>query len=480
MRRAASSTLRARAPWQVLDSFGRAVNASCRYAAPRTVDELAATVARAHDEGIRVAFRGAGRSYGDASLNAGGLILDLQGLRKVHSWDPAAGVFECEPGVTIEGLWRRTIEDGYWPHVVPGTMRPTLGGCLAMNVHGKNNYRAGPFGEHVQEIDLLTPRGEVLTCSPSQNADVFHGAIGGLGMLGAITRVKLKMKKVECGNLRVDARVGRNLDEMFERFEELIPHSDYCVGWVDCFAQGSGLGRGQIHAANYLHGDEDPDPEGSLHVERQGLPPRILGFPRSRIWQVMQFFVNDLGVSMVNLAKYWASYFGDGDSYVQSHVAFAFLLDYVPDWRLAYGPGGFVQYQVFIPKETAKATLREILALGHRNGFPSYLGVLKRHRPDAFVLSHAVDGWSLAMDYKVTDGTRAALWKHFAELTQVVLGAGGRFYFAKDAVLTAEDALRAYGTERVERFAALKRRLDPDFALRSDLADRVLGPAFAR
>ena len=475
MRRPTLTTLRARSPWQVLGGFGRAINGSCRYAAPASLEELTTTLARAHEEGLSVAFRGAGRSYGDASINAGGLVVDTQRLTRVHRWDPTSGVFECEPGVTIEGLWRRTIEDGYWPAVVPGTMRPTMGGCLAMNIHGKNNFRAGPFGEHAQEIDLVTPRGELLTCSREQNSDVFHAAIGGLGMLGAITRVKLKLKKVESGLLRVDARVGRNLDEMFERFEALLPTSDYVVGWVDCFARGDGLGRGQIHAANYLHDGEDPDPQGSLHVERQGLPSTIFGFPRGKLWIPMQFFVNDLGLSMVNLAKYWSSYFSDGATYLQSHVAFAFLLDYVPDWRLAYGDGGFVQYQVFIPKETARATLKTLLDLGHRRGFPSYLGVLKRHRPDAFLLSHAVDGWSLAMDFKVTRGNREALWKFFAEMTAVVLDAGGRFYFAKDAVLTAADVARAYGQERLDRFAALKQRLDPDATLKSDLARRALG-----
>lgn len=475
MRRPTLTTLRARSPWRVLDGFGRAVNGACRYVAPESVEDLSATLARAHAEGLSVAFRGAGRSYGDASINASGLVVDTQRLTRVHRWDPGAGVFESEPGVTVEGLWRRTIEDGYWPAVVPGTMRPTMGGCLAMNIHGKNNFRAGPFGEHVQEIDLLTTRGELLTCSRELHPDVFHAAIGGLGMLGAITRVKLTLKKVESGLLRVDARVGRNLDEMFERFEALIPASDYVVGWVDCFARGGSLGRGQIHAASYLHGEKDPDPQGSLHVERQGLPSTILGFPRGKLWIPMQFFVNDLGLSMVNFAKYWMSHFTDRASYLQSHVAFAFLLDYVPDWRLAYGPGGFVQYQVFIPKETAKAALKALIDLGHRRGFPSYLGVLKRHRPDAFLLSHAVDGWSLAMDFKVTPGNRAGLWKFFTEMTAIVLEAGGRFYFAKDAVLTTDEAARAYGQDRLDRFAAIKRRLDPDATLKSDLARRALG-----
>ena len=475
MRRPTLTTLRARSPWRVLGGFGQAINGACRYVAPASVEELSATLARAHEEGLTVAFRGAGRSYGDASINTRGLVVDTQRLTRVHRWDPDAGEFECEPGVTVEGLWRRTIEDGYWPAVVPGTMRPTMGGCLAMNIHGKNNFRAGPFGEHVQEIDLVTPSGEVLTCNREQNPDVFHAAIGGLGMLGAITRVKLKLKKIESGLLRVDARVGRNLDEIFECFEELIPKSDYVVGWIDCCARTGSLGRGQLHAAHYLHGDEDPDPQGSLHVERQGLPSTILGFPRGKLWIPMQFFVNDLGVAMVNRAKYWSSYFGDGASYLQSHVGFAFLLDYVPDWRLAYGDGGFVQYQVFIPKETAKATLKTLLDLGQRRGFPSYLGVLKRHRPDAFLLSHAVDGWSLAMDFKVTRGNREALWKHFAEMTAIVLDAGGRFYFAKDGVLTSADVARAYGQERIDRFAAIKQRLDPDGTLNSDLSRRALG-----
>jgi FAD/FMN-containing dehydrogenase len=38
-------------------------------------------------------------------------------------------------------------------------MRPTLGGCLAMNIHGKNNFRVGSIGDHVLDFDLLTTDG---------------------------------------------------------------------------------------------------------------------------------------------------------------------------------------------------------------------------------------------------------------------------------------------------------------------------------
>ena len=119
------------------------MRAASRYVEPRTDEELARWLTAARREGLSVTFRGAGRSYGDAALNTGGLVVDLRRLNGVRQWDPLHGVMEAGPGLTIEGLWRRTIQDGYWPAVVPGTMHPTLGGCLSMNVHGKNNYRAG-------------------------------------------------------------------------------------------------------------------------------------------------------------------------------------------------------------------------------------------------------------------------------------------------------------------------------------------------
>lgn len=472
----ALTPFRTRAPLRVIDGFGRSVRAACRYLEPRSVEELAFALEQAQREGLTVAFRGAGRSYGDASLNSGGMVIDATKLDRMLNWDPHSGVAEAEAGLTIEGLWRRTIEDGYWPAVVPGTMRPTLGGCVAMNIHGKNNFRAGPFGDHVLELDLLTPRGQLLTLSRSQNPELFHAVIGGLGMLGAVTRVKLKLKKVASGNLRVDSISCRNFDDMFDTFEERLPHADYLVGWVDCFARGKGLGRGQVHAANYLHEGEDPNVFGSFHVERQGLPSTIMGIPKSELWRAMRLFSNKPLWGLVNKAKYHSSWREHGKSYLQSHVAFAFLLDYVPNWRLAYGPGGFIQYQVFVPHATARAALKDVLNLCHQAKMPSFLGVFKRHRPDDFLLSHALDGWSLAMDFPVTERNKNRLWALTERLTECVLAAGGKFYFAKDSVLRPGDVERAYGRAKLDRFLAIKAELDPNGTLSSDLWTRAIAP----
>lgn len=37
-------------------------------------------------------------------------------------------------------------------------------------------------------------KGEVVTCSENQNADLFHGVLGGLGQFGIITRARISLE----------------------------------------------------------------------------------------------------------------------------------------------------------------------------------------------------------------------------------------------------------------------------------------------
>ena len=76
-------------------------------------------------------------------------------MKRILAWDPQTGLISVEPGVTIQQLWQYTIEDGWWPNVVSGTMFPTLGGAAAMNIHGKNNWKVGPIGDHIQEFEII-------------------------------------------------------------------------------------------------------------------------------------------------------------------------------------------------------------------------------------------------------------------------------------------------------------------------------------
>ncbi|MEJ2753891.1 MAG: hypothetical protein P8169_14635 [Chloroflexota bacterium] len=160
-------------------------------------------------------------------------------------------------------------------------------------------------------------------------------------------------------------------------------------------------------------------------------------------------------------------------SYRQTHAAFHFLLDYVPDWKNAYGPGGLIQYQPFIPKETARDAFADILRLCQRRGIPNYLTVFKRHRPDDFLMTHGLDGFSMAMDFRVTDYRRGPIESLAFEMDEIVLAAGGRFYLAKDSTLRSSVAEAYLGKETIAEFKGLKAKYDPEDMLQTDLWRRI-------
>jgi decaprenylphospho-beta-D-ribofuranose 2-oxidase len=457
-----------------LENFGHSFNAPAYFYQPRVTEDIRNAFELAKRQGLTVTARGAGRSYNDAALNGGGIVLDMTAMNLILAWNPATGLVRAEPGVTLEQLWQKVEPDGWWPPVVSGTMKTTLGGCLSANIHGKNNFKMGTFGEHVVEFTAILPTGAEVTCSPKTNADLFYAMISGYGMLGIFTSVTMQMKRLHSGLLTVDAYPVQNLSRHLSALYDGAPNNDYIVGWLDTFAGGSALGRGQIHAARYLHEGEDPNPRETMKLENQILPPRIFGvFPKSLLHYFMTPFANNLGWWAVNTAKYVASL--RTHTFRQPHAAFHFLLDYVPNWELSYGRGGLIQYQSFLPKETAEAAWTEIIMLSKKRGMPSYLGVTKRHRPDKFLLTHAVDGFSFAMDFKVTPSNREKMRDMLFEFDKIVLANRGRFYFAKNSETTAETALAFYGEAAVKKFKALKKRCDPNGLLESDLYRRIFG-----
>jgi len=457
-------------------AWGGASGSMCYVYRPSTVEALREVFAVARRSGLTVGFRGGGNSYGDAALNNENVLVDFRRMNRILAWDPAGGRIRVEPGVTLAQLWQYVLEDGWWPPVVTGTMKITIGGGVAMNVHGKNAWKMGPIGDHVVEFDLMLPSGEIIICSREENADVFYAAIGGFGMLGAFTSVTLRMKRITSGLLNVEALASPNLAQMMAYFERHLDDSDYLVGWIDAFAEGEALGRGQIHRATYLAEGEDANPHETLRLSRQQIPETVMGlFPKMWLPFFMRPFYNNLGWRAVCWAKYMGSRLMEGTEGVrqrQPHAHFHFLLDAIP-FKNAYGPGGIIQYQAFIPAERALDTMSRLLRMGQAHGIPNYLSVLKRHRPDPFLMTHGLNGYSLAMDFKITEANRARVRQLAREMDEVVLEAGGRFYFAKDSTLRPEVVRAFLGQETVEAFCALKARCDAEGLIETNLWRRL-------
>jgi len=358
-------------------------------------------------------------------------------------------------------------------------MFPTLGGAAAMNIHGKNNFEAGTLGESIREFEILLPNGELRTASRERESELFHAAIGGFGMLGVFTRLELELKRVHSGELEVRPVRVADLRSALELLESARTRCDYLVAWIDAFARGRALGRGLVHEARYLEPGEDPRAARTLQPAHQDLPRAILGVPKSEVWRALRCLNHDAGMRALNAIKYHSSalevWRGPRR---EAHAAFAFLLDYVPNWKWSYGregQRGLIQFQAFAPRAAALELYREILERSQRARLVPYLAVLKRHRPDPFLLTHALDGYSLALDFKVVPASRARLWEQCELLAERVLDAGGRFYFAKDSTLTPAQARRMFPAGNLARFLALKRELDPHNLFQTGLSRRLFG-----
>lgn len=426
---------------RTLWGWGMALHGHSSVYRPLDAAEVAESISDARARGLTLTARGAGLSYGDAALNQGGAVLDMAGMDRVLDFDPEEGTVRAEAGVTIEGLWRHVLPYGWWPPVVPGTMKATLGGCVAMNVHGKNHASAGAVGRHVRALTLVTGGGEVLALERGVVAESEAGlwsrsladVIGAQGLSGTIVDVTLGLKRVHGGHLEVEVESTRSLPETFAALDRGAAEADYTVAWVDC--TGRSAGRGVLHHAWYLPPDHALAGK-ALEPEAQRLPPRIAGVvPRRHAWRILRPFTSRHGIGLLNLGRFHSAALRGKHRYLQSHAAFHFLLDYVPDWKRAYGRGGLMQYQLFIPSAGAREAFAEALHQQRKLGVPSYLGVMKRHTVEDAAASYCVDGYSLALDFPVERGERfGRLMRLCRSLDRILSDYGGRIYAAKDAV----------------------------------------------
>ncbi len=450
--------------------------ARCRTLEPEHIEELVGILEAAAESGTTVGLRGSGYSYGDAALNAGGTVLKLSRLNRILDWDSIHGVVTAEPGVTISELWKRIIADGWWPSVVPGASAVTLGGAVASNVHGKNNWWIGCFGDSVRSFDLLLASGRSLTCSREQNSDLFRAAIGGLGLFGVVTQVTVQARRIYSGVQAEVQRAYGSLEGMLAAVEEATYWATDIVGWLDTSATGASLGRGLVKAGRDLLSGEDPAPKSSLSVRAQSLRKIPEFLPTGLIPRLAKPMLTGPGVWTTNRLQWMR---GSRQSSAMTYATYTsanFPLDAIPNWRDTYRPRGLIQHQSMMPREAAAHAFTEVLTRSHAAGIVPSFAVLKKHRTSDFLMTYLVDGYSLALDYPVRQGQETALLRLMHELNEVVVDHGGRCYLAKDSTLTADQARRMYPAEDLFRFHALKRQYDPSHLFDTNLFRRVLDP----
>jgi hypothetical protein len=258
-----------------------------------------------------------------------------------------------------------------------------------------------------------------------------------MGLTGIILRAAIRLRPVESAWIRQTTIAAPNLKAAMAAFET-AQDATYSVAWIDCLGTGANLGRSLVmlgeHAAR---ADLSP---GQARAPFQIKPKRKLSVPMD----FPTFTLNSLTVRAFNALYYWAGARKTGTRLVDWDNYF-YPLDAILGWNRIYGRKGFAQFQCALPLDRSEAGLTALLAEIARARSGSFLAVLKRFGKQDSAFSFPMEGYTLALDFAVTDKTLALLER----LDQITIDHGGRFYLAKDSRMSAA-TLRASDTRAAD------------------------------
>ena len=119
--------------------------------------------------------------------------VDISELSRVLKVDDASDSALVEPNVPMDKLVEATIEHGYIPPVVMEFPGITAGGGYAGTGAESSSFKYGYFNETVKRAEIILGNGNVVNATPSENAELLHGASGAVGSLGITTLLELQL-----------------------------------------------------------------------------------------------------------------------------------------------------------------------------------------------------------------------------------------------------------------------------------------------
>lgn len=160
-----------------------------RVVTPHTVEDIVSAVKATPGP---VSIGGGRYSMGGQTATPGGVQLDMREFHGVVSLDTAARIVTVRSGTRWRELQGEIDKVGLSVKIMQTYNTFTVGGALSVNAHGRY-IGQGPLVRSVRGITIVLADGRVMHASPTENADVFYGAVGGYGALGVIADVTLDL-----------------------------------------------------------------------------------------------------------------------------------------------------------------------------------------------------------------------------------------------------------------------------------------------
>ena len=160
---------------------------AARWHAPESVEALRTLVARSERlkvVGTRHSFNGIADTTGDhLSLARLPRVLEIDRARRTVTVDGAMRYGDLAPALDRAGYALPTLAS--LPHI-------SVAGAVATATHGAGREQ-GCLATSVVALELVTASGELVALSRERDGERFEGTVVGLGALGVVTRLTLRL-----------------------------------------------------------------------------------------------------------------------------------------------------------------------------------------------------------------------------------------------------------------------------------------------
>ncbi|MET8944742.1 D-arabinono-1,4-lactone oxidase [Streptomyces sp. NPDC004542] len=422
---------------------GNVVARPAREVTPASVEELAAAVRRAAEDGLKVKAVGTGHSFTAIAATDGVLIRPhlLTGIRDI---DREAMTVTVEAGTPLKRLNVALAREGLSLTNMGDIMEQTVSGATSTGTHGTGRESAS-IAAQIKGLELVTADGSVLTCSAKENPEVFAAARIGLGALGVVTAITFAVEPVFLLAAREEPMP---FDRVLAEFDQLWAENEHFE-----FYWFPHTGNTNTKRNNRSAGPEKPIGQLSGWFEDE--------FLSNGLFQAANWVGRAAPATIPAIAR------------ISSRALSARTYTDVP-YKVYTSPRRvrFVEMEYAVPREALVDTLRELRAMVDRSDLRISFPVEVRTAPaDDITLSTASGRDSAYVAVHMFKGT--PYQAYFTAAERIFTAHEGRPHWGK---VHTRDA--AYFTEvypRFGEFTALRDRLDPDRLFQNDYLRRVLG-----
>ncbi|MGW4841411.1 D-arabinono-1,4-lactone oxidase [Nocardia brasiliensis] len=411
-------------------------------ATPRSTDEIAEILGRAADAGQTVRVAGAGHSFTDAVLTDG-VLLDLSKLDRILDVDTATGRVRVEAGSTLKAVSNALHAHGLaFPNLGDIDVQ-TVAGATATGTHGTGATLQN-LSAALHSIELLLADGSTVELNAETDPDGWRAARVSVGALGIVTAVTLQMVP----------------SFVLEGVERPIPLEDV-LAELDTHVDGN------QHFEFYMFA------HSPLALTKRNNPVELAEQPRGKTvdWFADILMSNYTFDALCRLGRWqprMVPWIHRGAAYAGSYRR---QVD--RSYRVFASPRlvRFTEMEYAIPRAHSAAAIREIKALSTKFDTPMPIEVRWVAPDDAF-LSPA--GGRETCYIAVHQYRGMAYEPYFRACEAVFDKYDGRPHWGKRHFQTADTLRERYPDW--DRFAEVRRRLDPKGRFSNGYLERVLGP----